>query len=229
MPTQNELTEVGDSVKYLWVGMSPRCSEDFDDAKKVKAMDQPMIPYDKEALRVVVPVTNEPVTQPEFYVLIDGRDNGLCETRRINNSTVFYFSEFMTQATTVASRQSTWNTNVMQAAVTATSSGSLQSQSPLQFAKLPIGGGSLPVPFTLSLANEIQFYTSAYAITKQGWLLEHLVKIVDTADPDLQARMPSSNVNLHKFLDREAAFTMEEAHGLVEEAKVREDRYLVKW
>lgn len=47
-------------------------------------------------------------------------------------------------------------------------------------------------------------------------MLEHLTKIVDAADPDLEARMPSSNVNLHKFLD----FGVEEARCLVEEAKI---------
>ncbi|KAF6229920.1 hypothetical protein HO133_004257 [Letharia lupina] len=53
-----------------------------------------------------------------------------------------------------------------------------------------------------------------------GMLREHLTKIVDAADPDLEARMPSSNVNLHKFLDRAADFGVEEARCLVEEAKI---------
>lgn len=78
------------------------------------------------------------------------------------------------------------------------------------------------MPFTICLANEIQCYTAAYAITKQTWLLDHLTQIVNAADPDLQARLPSSNVYLHMFLDMEVDFQIDEAEALVKEAKVRE-------
>lgn len=110
-----------------------------------------------------------------------------------------------------------WNTNVRNAA-----SESSHSQSSIGFATSLLGGPPLPIPFKLSIANEIQFYTSAYAITKQEWLLDHLEKIVDNSDPDLEARLPDPNINVHVFLDLKAAFAIQEAQGLVEEAKVCE-------
>lgn len=71
--------------------MSPRGAEDMDAARKVKAMrkDQQVIKYDKEALRVVIPITDEPAAQVKFYVMIDGNDL-FCQTRKIHNSYVFY-------------------------------------------------------------------------------------------------------------------------------------------
>ncbi len=180
-----------------------------------------MIPYDKEALRVVVLVTNEPAQQAKFCVLVNSRADGLCETRKISNKLVFYFSEFTSSAKTVASRLTEWNATIWNSAIQTTSSISSQphqSHRPALRPKDP----NLPMPFTWRLANEIQFFTSTYVVSRTPWLLQHLTRIVDTASPDLQSRMPSSNVNLHKFLDRKAGFGMDEANGLVEEANVCE-------
>ena len=92
-------------------------------ARKIKAMlkDQRVIPYNKEALRVVVPVIDEPAVQVKFYVLV-GDNDGLCQTRKIQNSLIFYFAEFLSKATSVATRQSEWKTNARNAAVTIRSS-----------------------------------------------------------------------------------------------------------
>ena len=180
---------------------------------------QRMIPYDKEALRVVVPVTIEPAQQAKFCVLVNGRDDGLCETRRISNKLVFYFPEFTSAAKAVASRLSEWNAIVRKSATEATSSIPSQPQPSHRTASRP-KDPAIPMPFTWSWANEVQFYVSTYALSRTAWLLDHITNIVDAASPDLRSRMPSSNVNLHKFLDREATFGMDEASGLVEEAKV---------
>ena len=108
-------------------------------------------------------------------------------TRMIQNSLIFYFAEFLSKATSVASQQTEWNANVRRAAVTTWSSMS-QTQS------LRFGRGSIPIPFTISLANEIQFCTTAYATTKQARLLGLLTQTVNVADPNLQPRSPRSNV-----------------------------------
>lgn len=56
--------------------------------------------------------------------------------------------------------------------------------------------------------RRIQTLTTTVQATPNTRLLGYLIKIIKNAQPDLAARLPSSNHSLHKFLDREADFEL---------------------
>lgn len=189
-------------------------ASDYVSVKKAKNQ---VLPYDDEAVKVVVGLGQ--TKQVKYYALVNEHEE-VCETRSIGADLTFFFAEYETGATSQRERAKEWALKIKNSAVSTSSNGQTSAPATQLTSRKDMWHHHLQIPDTKSLANHISLYLNTFAATKNAELLKHLQDILEESDSDLKFRFPKGNVQLHKFLSREVDFSVQDAVDFVAEAKV---------
>lgn len=211
--------EVGQS-KYLVVGVLPVELDDEENWPRpsrsktvgVTVPEHCIAPRSDElAYRVVAQVPCHPQKSLKLYVLTDKeRDSGLYNPSSIGQDSVFYFSEFRNNATTVAERKKDWNNKVAKLAL------------PFSTNANNVGGREHFGPSSQdtrdAFVREVKLATSEFMLDASNTKpLEDLIKSFDDSElPLFSALQRFSDINL-----KSNQYSIEDAEELREQIRAR--------
>lgn len=201
-------------VDLDYIGKTPK---EFKLRGKAVGTQEPAeaLEYSREITpyRVVAEVTDaEPAGGTKLYVLMD-EEQGLSHPYNIAQKEVFYFAEFRDMTSTKEGRKTAWNELVKKVSVIE----ALDTDAPdgVKF-KRSRERTVLTLTPTESFINEIRLLVSAFAMHREPWMLGKLRDVLELANEDLDAQMPT-NEKLHTFMTLKLLPDEDEAKELISE------------